>query len=94
MFECIILYHQTNGDYMSFRANYRHKYPAPCPEFVEKLFIPYCKAKELTIVDPYLLVLGMKPRQFSKVRNEIADYNYNKHLEYVTSPESETYRAS
>lgn len=79
---------------MSFRTNYRHRYPKPCVEFVEKLYLPYIEAKKLTITDPYLLVLGMKPRQFSTLRNEIADYNYNKHLEWVTSPDSETYWAS
>lgn len=77
-----------------------------CDKFVIEQIIYPGKTKETSdyyqdlsdnskkLVDSWLDGVTFSIRDFYKLRKEVADLHYKKHMEYITSPESETYWAS
>ena len=81
-----------------FLNSYKVKYPRATESFFVNLVEPFIEAT--SDIDAKMALaeftktqtIGL--RRFYLLRKKIADYYDRKHLDYVTSPESETYWAS
>ena len=81
-----------------FLNSYKVKYPRATKNFFVNLVEPFIEAT--SDIDAKMALaeftktqtIGL--RRFYLLRKKIADYHDRKHLDYVTSPESETYWAS
>lgn len=76
------------------------KYPTPSHKFMEEVVGPYINKESDDLEVHKFIGIFYANRHpvsnylFYRVRAKIARYNYQKHLEYITSPESETYWTS
>ena len=72
-------------------------YHLPSQEFIDNVVIPYAKetddAEAHNAVHHWIQGTFDK-REFWHIRKKIANWKHQKWLEYVTSPESETYWSS